>query len=77
MASELVCRADFSWKLLCGAGPGDLGGVPGIGFGRESRENRAEDFQPDCVEVPSKTELELASGTGFSCKLNCRAGPAI
>ena len=26
---ELVCGADFSWKLMCGAGPGDLGGSRG------------------------------------------------
>ena len=29
MALELVCGADFSWKLMCGAGPGDLGGSRG------------------------------------------------
>ena len=29
MALELVCGADFSCKLMCGAGPGDLGGPGG------------------------------------------------
>jgi len=29
MDLELVCGADFSWKLMCGAGPGDLGGSRG------------------------------------------------
>jgi len=38
-ALHLVRGADFSWKLMCGAGPSDLGG-PGVGFGRESREDR-------------------------------------
>ena len=27
--------------------------VPGVGFGRKSRENRAENLQPDCLQVPS------------------------
>ena len=36
LALELVCGADFSCKLMCGAGPGDLGGSPGSG----SAENR-------------------------------------
>ena len=27
---------------MCGAGPGDLGGVPGVGFGRKSLENLAQ-----------------------------------
>ena len=28
-AFELVCGADFSWKLMCGEGPGDLEGSRG------------------------------------------------
>jgi len=28
LALELVCGADFSWKWMCRAGSGDLGGVP-------------------------------------------------
>ena len=50
-ALELVSGADFSCTLMCGAGPGDLG-VPGIGFGRKSKENRAENLQPNCFQVP-------------------------
>ena len=38
-ALELICGADFSCKLMYGAGPGDLGGSRGVGFGRKSREN--------------------------------------
>jgi len=33
LALESVCGADFSCTLMCGADPGDLGGVPGVGFG--------------------------------------------
>ena len=51
-ALDLVCGADLSYKLMCGAGPGDLGGVPGVGFGRKSWENGAENGQPDCLQVP-------------------------
>ena len=29
MALEFVCGADFSWKLMGGAGPGHLGGSRG------------------------------------------------
>ena len=29
LALALVCGADFLWKLMCGAGPGDLGGSRG------------------------------------------------
>jgi len=50
MAFELVCGADFSWKLMCGAGPGDLGGCKGVGFCRKSTKNQAEKCP---VELPS------------------------
>jgi len=53
IALELVCGADFSLKLTCGAGPGDLGGSRGADSGWESRENRAENLEPDCLQVPS------------------------
>ena len=36
-ASELVCGADFWCKLMCGAGPVDLGG-PGVDFGRNPKK---------------------------------------
>jgi len=54
MALKLVCGADFSCILMCGAGPGDLGGggAPGVDFGWKSKENRAENLQPDCPQVP-------------------------
>ena len=29
IALELICGAGFAWKLMCGAGPGDLGGSRG------------------------------------------------
>ena len=40
------------------AGPGDLLGAPGAGFGRRSRENRAANFQPECLQVPSPPSEE-------------------
>jgi len=49
---ELVRGADFSWKLMCGAGPGDLGGSRGSNSAENPRENRAEDLQPDCLQDP-------------------------
>ena len=50
MALELVRGADFSWELMCGAGPGDLGGSRGSG----SAEN------------PGKTESKISSQTAFA-----------
>ena len=32
-------------------GPRRSKGVPGVGFGRKSQENRAEVLQPDCLQV--------------------------
>jgi len=56
MAFKLVCGADFSCILMCGAGPGDLGGmVPGVDFGRKSKENLADNLQPNCLQVPRTT----------------------
>jgi len=34
-------------------GPRRSRGVPGGGFGRKSKENRAENFLPDCLQIPS------------------------
>jgi len=44
VAFDLDRGADFSLKLVCRAGPDDLGGVPGAGFGQKTLENRAEKF---------------------------------
>ena len=44
-------------------GPRRSRGVPGPGFGRKSRENRPETFQPDCLQVAS-----LASIIPRSCE---------
>jgi len=52
-ALELVSGADFSWKLMCGADPGDLGGARGsISAGNPGKP---ENFQPDCLHVPSQS----------------------
>ena len=49
LALESVCGADFSWKVMCGAGPGDLGGSRGSA----STEN------------PKKTGPKISSQTAF------------
>ena len=38
-------------------GPRRSMGVPGVSFGRESRENRAENLQPDCLQVANAKVL--------------------
>jgi len=40
-------------------GPRRSRGVPGVGFGRKSRENRAENIRPDCLQVP-RSVLDVA-----------------
>ena len=67
LALGLVCGAHFSWKLMCGAGPGDLGWSPGVGFGRNPGKTWAENLQPDCLEVPSLIQSRR-SGTGGPSK---------
>jgi len=49
MAVELVCKADFSCKLICGAGPGDLEGSRGS----------------ISIENPGKTGPKISSQTAF------------
>jgi len=48
---------------MCGAGPGDLGEVSGVGLGRNSRENRVKNLQPDA---------ELIEKLAHCCGLNSR-----
>jgi len=56
-------------------------GVPGVSFGRKSKENRAENLQPDCLQAPRKIEngretaLELVSGACLGCDLHHFSGP--
>ena len=63
------------------AGPGDLGGVPRVGFGRNFQENRAEHPQPDCLRVARQVEnghetaFKLVSGAKFVCVLHHLSGP--
>ena len=71
VALELVCGAGFWGVLMCGAGPGDLSrGAPGVGFGRKPNENRPQNLQPDCLQVPRSIYEET---TGHN--LHCRLGP--
>ena len=51
---------------MCGAGPGDLGGVPGVGFGRKSQGK-------PCIFGSHHLALELVCGADFSRKLICGA----
>ena len=69
-ALEFVCGADFSWTWLCGPGPGDLGGSRGVDFGRHFWETRAENLQPDCLQV-SKHMAEINAGI-LLCRTRCR-----
>ena len=48
------------------AGPGDLGGFSGISFGPNFQENRAENLQPDCLQVPSSDQLKRHTEEGRS-----------
>ena len=59
LALELVCGPDFSWKLTCGAGPGDLGGGPG---GR---------LRP---KIQEKTDPKISSQTAFRYPAPSRCG---
>ena len=48
MALELVSGADYSWKLKCGAGPGDLG----VSRGSASAKNDSIGFyvKKNCID---------------------------
>ena len=54
-ALELVSGAGFSFKLMCGAGPGDLGGS----WGSASAED------------PRKTEPKISNQAAFKCPGSC------
>jgi len=54
IALELVCGADFSCKLMCGAGPGDLGGSGG----RFRPEIQAKPGRRSPARLPSGTQAE-------------------
>jgi len=62
MALELVCGADFSCILMCGAGPGDIGVSRGVDFGWKSTENSAENLKPDCLQIPKTSRLRWKFG---------------
>ena len=49
-----ICGADFSWTLICGAGPGYLGGSRGSISTENGGENRAENLQSDYAELIEK-----------------------
>ena len=46
-------RGRFFVEIDVRGGPRRSRRVPGVGFGRKTRENRAEKVRPDCLQVPS------------------------
>ena len=72
MASELVCGADFSCKLMCGAGPGDQGGSRGSDSAENHRKTGpkissqtafrypGQDLPDECFGVPQADGLLVA-----------------
>jgi len=55
---------------MCGAGPGDLRGVRGVGFGRNFLENRPGNFQPDCFQVPRLTRGSRGTLSDWNSEAN-------
>ena len=67
LALELVCGADFSCLLMCGAGPGDLGGGPGARFRPKfPGKNRADNLQPDRLRAPRTGSCQRTAETRWS-----------
>ena len=59
---------------MCGAGFGDLGGVPGVGFGQNSKENRAAvtDHNPTAPQKVSRAPglpSKVTPGVGMNIML--------
>jgi len=52
-ALELVCGADFSWTLMCGAGPANLGGSRGSASAENHGKIGPKKLEPDRLQVPS------------------------
>ena len=52
MALELVCGADFAWKLKCGAGPGDPGGFRGSVSAENPRKTGPKTSSQTAVRYP-------------------------
>ena len=79
LALELVCGTNFSCKLMCGAGPGDLGGPQGAIPAGNPRKTEPKIFSQTACRYPeqirSHLALELVCGADFPCKLMCGAGP--
>ena len=85
MALELVCGADFSWKLICGAVPCDLGRSRGAASAEISGKPGLVSyacFRPGYLKAVwrdffghREMALEFVRGADFSWKLVCGAGP--
>jgi len=76
MALESGCGADFFVEIVVPGGP-RRSRVPGVHFGRKSRENRAENLQPDCLQVPrsqNRTPWPSEGTSGASCRPSVCAG---
>ena len=64
LALELVCGADFSWELMCGAGPGDLGGSRGSDSAKNSPRAPPDTacLGKNCFQQTFSHPLPLPSG---------------
>jgi len=59
LALELVCGANFSWKLMCGAGPGDLGGSRGSASAENPRKTWPKISSQTAFRYPRTKKLRL------------------
>ena len=66
MALEFVRVADFSCKLMCGAGPGDLGGSRGSPSAENPRKTGPEISSQTAFKYPAKW-LALKSTASKPC----------
>ena len=62
---NISCQTAFSY-------PG-LSGAPGAGLGRKSRERRAANLQPDCLQLPRFIEYFSVGVLGFGSKTTAKA----
>ena len=68
MALELVSGVDFWFKLMCGAGPGDLRGP---GAAQTPKIDDCRSVKKSYIKNHREMALELVSGADFSCKSMC------
>ena len=69
IALEWVCGADFSWKLMCVAGPGDLGGSRGPASAENPGKTRPKISGQIAFRYPGRASLRQA-GPSFAPRLS-------